>query len=393
MRTGFLFHIACLVALCICPCTGMAQDTVAHNRSLQQLRFSGQFSGWMQYTPDVQMDFASGGRYLPQINYRIPFKNKRLLDFEASAHLHGTLSARLFDSTRFDGKIKEYRLWARYSNHRLEVRAGLQKINFGSAQMLRPLMWFDRIDPRDPLQLTNGVWGLLGRYYFNNNANIWFWSLYGNDDPKGYEAIPTLKKIPEAGGRIQLPVPGGEAAATYHYRVTDPAQLFPPGVPLPHDRIGEHKVAFDIKANVVVGLWLEASWSRFNRSLGVFTNQEMITAGTDYTFKVGNGLVTTFEQFIYSYDQNAFEFAHNTTFSALSLLYPINAFDSMSAITYYNWTDNKGYFFVTWQKQLNRLSCYVMGYWNPKVYSLPGQGSNGNRFAGKGIQVMVVWNH
>ena len=34
---------------------------------------------------------------------------------------------------------------------------------------------------------TNGVNALLGRYYFNNNANIWLWGLYGNEDPRGFD--------------------------------------------------------------------------------------------------------------------------------------------------------------------------------------------------------------
>ena len=88
------------------------------------------------------------------------------------------------------------------------VRGGLQKINFGSANLLRPLMWFDQIDPRDPLQLTDGVWGILGRYYFLNNANIWVWGLIGNDQRKGWEVIPSVKNKPEFGFRVQMPIPG-----------------------------------------------------------------------------------------------------------------------------------------------------------------------------------------
>lgn len=34
-------------------------------------------------------------------------------------------------------------------------------------------MRFDQVDPRDPLKLTDGVRGLLGRYCFLNNADIW----------------------------------------------------------------------------------------------------------------------------------------------------------------------------------------------------------------------------
>ena len=82
-------------------------------------------------------------------------------------------------------------------------------------------MWFDRIDPRDPLQLTDGVWALLLRYFFLNNANIWLWGLYGNDDVKGWEFLPTVKDDIEFGGRIQVPVPLGELGLSYHHRRAD----------------------------------------------------------------------------------------------------------------------------------------------------------------------------
>ena len=48
--------------------------------------------------------------------------------------------------------------WLRLSTSRFEARVGLQKINFGSATLFRPLMWFDSLDPRDPLQITDGVY-------------------------------------------------------------------------------------------------------------------------------------------------------------------------------------------------------------------------------------------
>jgi len=113
------------------------------------------------------------------------------------------------------GHDKPYRFWARYSAKQVELRIGLQKINFGSASMLRPLMWFDQVDPRDPLMLTDGVWGILGRYYFLNNANIWLWGLYGNDNRKGWEIFNSQKTIPEFGGRLQIPVPKGESGFSF----------------------------------------------------------------------------------------------------------------------------------------------------------------------------------
>src|SRR5690606_40300081 len=103
-----------------------------------------------------------------------------------------------------NGRIKPYRLWARYSGNQFELRAGLQKINFGSATILRPLMWFDQMDIRDPLQLTDGVWAMLGRYYFLNNANIWLWVLYGNEDPKSWETFRSEEHTSELQSREHL---------------------------------------------------------------------------------------------------------------------------------------------------------------------------------------------
>lgn len=140
----------------------------------------------------------------------------------------------------------------------MEVRLGLQKINFGSANMLRPLMWFDQLDPRDPLQLTDGVWGLLGRYYFLNNANLWVWGLYGNNQQKMWETGNTYSGFPELGGRFQTPVPRGELAFTYHYRKADLSEhSLLSNQPT---SVGENRVGIDGKWDLGVGLWFEAVW-------------------------------------------------------------------------------------------------------------------------------------
>ncbi|MDR2764408.1 MAG: hypothetical protein LBB90_05195 [Tannerella sp.] len=346
-------------------------------------RYSGQLSGWAQYAPDISPESWLGGRYLPQANFRVPLEKERLFDFELSATIFGDAGLSSFEDITASGKIKPYRAWARYSTERLEMRLGLQKINFGSAQMFRPLMWFDQLDPRDPLQLTDGVWGVLGRYYFQNNANIWLWALYGNRNTKGGELFPTQKHSPEGGGRVQLPVPSGETALSYHYRTARTGVL----------QTGEHRAGLDVRLDIVVGLWFEASWTKLTKDLDLYTNQEMMTLGSDYTFGIGNGLTATFEQLLYSSDRKAFDFDHAATFSGLSLAYPLGMLDNLSSITCYDWKNRNMYFFLNWKRQLNHLTFYLMGYWNPENYILPGQSTDGNRFAGKGLQVMVVWSH
>ncbi|KAA6300118.1 MAG: hypothetical protein EZS26_003736 [Candidatus Ordinivivax streblomastigis] len=368
-----------------------AQDSIPKGEN--PFRYSGQLSGWTQFTPDIPLKGWLGARYIPQLNYKVSLEKERLLDVEVSANIVGDMGFSPFDSLTTDGNMKPYRAWVRYSTNRMELRLGLQKINFGSAQMFRPLMWFDHIDPRDPLQLTDGVWGLLYWYYFQNNTNIWLWGLYGNKDTKGWEITPVNKRYPEGGGRVQISVPYGETALSYHFRQTDATSLSQTGAPVSFDRIAENRLGFDTRLDVVVGLWFEASWTTQNKDLGMYTNQEMMTLGTDYTFGIGNGLAATFEQLIFSYDRNAFAFANAATFSGLSLSYPLGMSDKLNTITYYDWANNDTYLFLNWQKELNHFTFYLMGYWNPKTYALPGQSLESNRFAGKGLQLMVVWNH
>lgn len=122
--------------------------------------------------------------------------------------------------------------------------------------MIRPLMWFDKIDPRDPLQLTDGVWGILGRYYFLNNANLWGWVLYGNEDAKTWEIGNTSQRQPEWGGRFQTPVPRGEMGLSFHHRLSDTINL--DTLISLNDLVPENRIGLDGKWDVGVGLWFEA---------------------------------------------------------------------------------------------------------------------------------------
>jgi hypothetical protein len=365
----------------------------SYAQSDKSFRYSGQLSGWAQYAPDISPEGWLGGRYLPQANYKVSLEKGRLFDFELSANIFGDAGFTSFDNVTSSGKIKPYRVWARFSTERLELRLGLQKINFGSAQLFRPLMWFDQLDPRDPLQLTDGVWGVLGRYYFQNNTNLWLWGLYGNGNAKGWELFPSQKQSPEGGGRVQVPVPSGEAGLSYHYRTAHTGALQESGHLFPSGQTGEHRLGLDVRLDVVVGLWFESSWTKSAGDLGRYTNREMMTLGSDYTFGIGNGLTATFEQLLSTYDREAFRFDNAVTFSGLSLSYPVGMFDNLSSIACYDWENRNMYFFLNWKRQLNHFTFYLMGYWNPQSYLLPGQSTDSNRFAGKGLQVMVVWNH
>lgn len=355
------------------------------------LIFSGQLSSWILYNQGNNLPVFIGARYIPTLNYSIKLQNDRQFDFEASANLYGTIGIRPFDKAQTEGSLQPYRAWARYSTKQLEIRLGLQKINFGSASLLRPLMWFDQIDPRDPLQLTNGVWGLLGRYYFLNNANLWLWCLYGNDKTRPWDAEKTNQKYPEFGGRFQSPVPKGEVAISFHHRVADTQGL---GATIPtYPAVAENRIGLDGKWDLGVGLWFEGTWVNKSKDIEMLTNTEILNIGTDNTFSIGNGLNVVFEQLLLSYDKKAFAFSNPISFTGLSLSYPISMIDNLNVISYYDWTNKTSYNFLNLKRQFNKIDFYIMAFWNPKNYQLPQQENSGNLYSGKGIQLMLVFNH
>lgn len=385
LRIRLLLLVACAVLGTGKAC--FAQDSLYLKRD--SLRFQGQFSAWTNINPNNALPVLLGARYLPGANYSRRLSNHTLFDVEASVNLYGAVSTQPFTHFDHSGGITPYRAWARLSAAQWEIRLGLQKINFGSASLLRPLMWFDQIDPRDPLQITNGVWGLLGRYYFLNNANIWLWSLYGNRSARPWDIGTPSRHFPELGGRIQVPTPKGELGLSYHFRKANLEYSTSPTKDIPEDRIG-----FDGRFDLGIGLWFEGAWIGKRQVLGFITNQEILNLGIDYTFGIGNGLHLVAEQLLYAGGAKAFDFEQHKSFSGLSLSYPLGISDNLSAIVYVDAKGKKAYNFLNWQHIFRRFSSYFMAYWNPKVYNLPQQGSiSANNYAGAGLQIMFVFNH
>lgn len=358
--------------------------------SPHHFEFDGQASAYTSISPDNDLNLFIGGRYLPELNYGYTFKNESMLDFEISANLYASVLSHPFDSSKTDGDIKPYRLWGRYTGAQYEIRVGLQKIDFGTAMMLRPLQWFDEIDPRDPLKFTSGVYGALGRYYFLNNANVWAWILYGNENPRGFELLKNNKKFPEFGGRIQLPVPKGEIAGTYHHRNATFKSVA--GFPS-FDNIPENRFAIDGKWDVEIGLWFEAVYINKEVNLEMLTNQSYVTLGLDYTFRIGSGVNIMVENMLLTYDKKAFAFENSSNVTATTISYPIGFFDNISTMAYYAWESEAFSFFLNYEHQFPKLTGYVMTYYNPKSKSGIGSTQFENSFSGPGVRLMLVYNH
>lgn len=356
----------------------------------QSLGFKGQAIGWTTLNPAEPFQTQLGLRYIPEFSFSLPAGNYTI-DGEFSANIWGN-GMYQNDSITLDEQLSPYRMWVRFSGDQFELRAGLQKINFGSAQMFRPLMWFDRIDPRDPLQLTDGVYGLLARYYFLNNANIWAWALYGDDKIKGWEFIPSLKNSIEYGGRVQLPFFSGEVAATYHHRTADPTAVLPDSITL-GNQAAENRIALDTKVDLVVGLWAEASLTHQDLSFTQQKYKSMLNVGMDYTFGIGSGLNVMAEGFGYLQGNKPFANDEGLAFGLLSATYPVSMIHSVNAMVFYDFTNKNLYRFINWTMAWDRWSFYVMGFWNPETYALYNVDPRTSLYGGWGFQLMAVFNH
>ncbi len=117
-----------------------------------------QFSAWFSLNDDTPSTPRFSLRYQPTLSLAKTLGAAWKIDSEISLDMAAAASAPAWRDLDVTGKIKLYRLWLRLSSAQFEARLGLQKLNFGSATVFRPLMWFDALDPRDPLQITDGVY-------------------------------------------------------------------------------------------------------------------------------------------------------------------------------------------------------------------------------------------
>jgi hypothetical protein len=360
----------------------------------QTINFKGQLTGWITSNPQRSAISQIGLRYIPDLFIEKALTDQLILDADISLDMYTSADVHNWEISQTSNKFRAYRFWARLSTDRLETRLGLQKINFGSAVLFRPLQWFDRVDPRDPLRITDGVYGLLLRYYFQNNTNIWLWGLYGNDKPKGLEIAPTTKDNIEIGGRVQMPVLTGEAGLTYHHREADFSQLMLPNSDsTASSSVPENRLGLDGKWDVGVGLWFEGALIQHRTDIVGLKYQRALTFGIDYTFDVGNGLTTIGEHFISALADKAFGKGKESSFSGLSANYPLGLVENISGIVFYDWDNKDLYRTFTWPRLYDNWSFFLIAFWNPdNILQNQIQDSN-NNFSGKGLHVMVVYNH
>jgi hypothetical protein len=257
-------------------------------------------------------------------------------------------------------------------------------------------MWFDSVDPRDPLQITEGVYGALLRQYLPSDVTIWGWALYGNDRTKGWETSPVAEKTPEFGGRVQGPVAGGELAFTTHHRRADLSKGLISDVDLENPVAQEGRYALDGKWDLGVGVWFEGVLTHQAGADVARPDQRALNVGADYTFGAGNGLYVLGEYFVLEQSRGVFSKGEGSRIVAVSLRYPIGLLDTLSGIFYVDSSRHDTYRFVNWQRSYDRWQFHVMGFWNPEqsaIYQGQLARSGQSPLTGRGVQIMAVFNH
>ena len=315
--------------------------------------------------------------FKPDLFITIFGNEKFSIDTEQSVELYYDFKKSDFSQEdEFD--LNLYRSWFRFSATQYEIRIGLQKINFGPAQILRPLKWFDTIDPTDPQKNSEGVEAFLFRYYFLNNANFWLWAVEPNDGVRTDIINQIRTDGYEHGGRIQYPFKYCEGAFTYHNRKIE--NMF-------FDN--ENRFGLDCRWDFEIGLWIETIYSTLSNADSTCYSH-LFTVGADYTFPIGSGLYTLAEHM--SYESITADFPalfQQSSASALMLTYPIGLFDSASALINYNWISENFFYYLSYSRSYDYISFYLNFFWNPEYDedSIPVYTQDG-----KSVQLLIELN-
>src|SRR5450759_1415024 len=119
------FNIAVLLLIILAPLH--AQDSI--------FKLKGQLDAYTALNFANPIQLQTGARFIPSISIGKNWKNNLKFDSEISFDSYLDYHFTNWKNDGSSSRIKPYRLWLRFSSERFEFRAGLQKINFGSAVM------------------------------------------------------------------------------------------------------------------------------------------------------------------------------------------------------------------------------------------------------------------
>ncbi len=341
--------------------------------------------------------------YIPTLSWERQFGQLSGVDFEFAYYGNAIIDGLNVDDAETYDNL--YRLWGRYTTPNFELRIGLQKIAFGPGRVLRPLMWFDTLDLRDPTGQTTGVTAVRALWYPVPSLALWGWVVR-----------PDYEDYASPGGRITYTRGIAEFGLTYHYNQYDRMDPDPPdfiSTPLLPLASKENRLALDARLDWKIGLWsemmitqaTEKSWDDEKNYV------QQIMVGGDYTFAWGDGVYVMVEHLwsrmdspmiCYLPDENYLvveKLLREEQFTLLMASVPWGFLDQIMAFVEYDWENERLYNFLMWQRTYDRFSLNTILYANPRRedYLVPGapyiplpQTLTG---FGSGIQFMIVYNH
>lgn len=255
--------------------------------------------------------------------------------------------------------IKLYRGWLRLATDQSELRLGRQKLNFGPALLLRSLRWFDKLDPRDPLQTTSGVDGGLFRHYFLNNSSLWFWILLSDEKLKGNEFWSSEANALEYGFRLEYPFEYCESGLTFHMRQLDLEA---------ENEVTESRWGFDARWDSFIGYWLELAVGIFDEHMILPSYKKSITLGADYTINWRNGIYILTEHAVHSLSQkDLFSGFDENNVTAIKIDYPLSFFAGINSILMYAWEAEEFSGSLIYNRSFHSLDLYLSLNYNPYI--------------------------
>jgi len=312
-------------------------------------------------------------RYLPQLENRWQFTGFPDLRAEIAGVVRGTVSQA--DELTADFELDLHRCWLRLDRSSWELRAGLQKLNFGPSRLLRVLRWFDTVNPGDPSGYTKGVTGLTLRVTPTPRSTLRGWMLI-NDN--GTQLLETRRGTVAGGGRLQLPVGRGELALTAHSRLLEESGR-------------ENRIALDGSWDLGAGIWFE-SLLQHNEDPGQAPWSSLTCCGLDYTFNWGNGLHLLSELFIV---QSGFDLpggsdnVSRSHFTAFMADYPLSIFDSLSLLTMLD-NESSSFLMLDWGHLTDYWSLHLQGFLSGNMNTALAISES---TPDNGVRLLVIYNH
>ncbi len=314
------------------------------------------------FTSQNQAFFA---RELPDSEAALSWKPELFAEYFPLPRLRLSAEMSMDNSLRmvFDGEdssqdldFEPYRAWGGISYRSTELKAGLQHIRMGVAQILRPLQWFDTLVPGSMLGETEGVEALTLTHFFPN-PDLRLWAMPAAEDAKGAEILASRDGTWEFGGRMGWINPLGETGLSYHHREVEDHYS--------GEGVAEHRVGLDQRVDGFMGGWLEAAYTAQDEAIQAPTpmgyqvmpkNRISLTLGGDYTFDIGNGLYLLMEQNVQLQGAEPVEYDEARFFGALLMNYPLGVLDGLHFLASYEYEEQRGIASISWRRAYDYLS-------------------------------------